>query len=92
MITWLKRLFSKGPTNLEVTLNVPTIHVVIHGQRESETGSASEGGPGAQDQERGHLLRSAPPITDEQRLGEFEGKLGEIPNVEFGQETTESDT
>lgn len=92
MIAWIRKLFSRGPTKVEVTLNVPTIHVVIHGQRKSEAGDTPEGGPGSSDQERRHILRSAPPVTDEQRLDEFEGKLGAIPNVEFGQEASEGDT
>lgn len=89
MIAWLRKLFI--PDKIEVTIHVPEIHVHVHGKgRGEETGSVRNSS-GSSVEEEGSSFRSAPPVTDDERLEELSSKINKtnIPAVSFGQEQTQ---
>ena len=91
MINWLKRLFSSRPAEVEVRIHVPSINIFIHGGERSDTGQ-EQGASGTSCEEEGSSGLVAPPVSDEEKLDEFQSKLSNMQGIAFGEEEVKGDT
>lgn len=84
---FLHWLLGPPKINVEVTINVPEIHVFTNGSEGSKAQpSASRSGVHAE--EEGFKLGNAPEVTDEERLSDFEKKFTKFkaPEINLGQD------
>jgi hypothetical protein len=89
MFQWIRRIFNNEPVvvKIEVTINVPTIHVFTSGPKVSEAASPVVGSsifPEAS----GTSINSPPPITTEEKIDTIRNRFKSVPmpEVKFGEE------
>lgn len=89
MMNWLCGLFRREvreviiPPKIEVTIHVPTIHVVINGGSGGGEGRSLSQGEGG-----GRSFSVAPKVSDDERLAEIAPRISgvKVSEVKFGQE------
>ena len=87
----LKRLFSREPAKIEVTINVPAIHVFVTGPEVSQATSDATGSnrPISPHSTSGVTTDSVKALAEGQQLSKLGTKIStfKIPEVSFGRES-----
>ena len=88
----LKRLFSRESAKIEVTINVPAIHVFVTGPEVSQATSDATGSnrPISPDPTNRVTTDSVKALAEGQQLSKLGTKIStfKIPEVSFGKEST----
>jgi hypothetical protein len=87
MLNWLRNLFRRDPIKVEVTIHVPTIHVVAAQPEGSARPQCADVGPRTSGPE-GSVGPADGSLHSEHALDNFKKRLGDIPTTEgdFGKE------
>ena len=85
MMNWFRGLFRRESPKIEVVINVPAIHVFVHGEAGSGGG---EGRSVSQGEVGGRSFGVVAKISDDERLAEIAPKISgvKVSEVKFGQE------
>lgn len=92
MLRWFRELFcgksESAPVKVEVTLNVPAIHVFVHGPETGEVSETSESRSVLPSREKRITTDNTAAFAEDDQINRLTSKLGRIetPKVPFGEE------